>query len=50
MFDEICTDMDLKKNDEIIDILLSKNEKNINEFISNMSNYEKNFIEKFIIN
>ena len=47
--DEICTDMDLKKNDEIIDILLSKNEKNINEFISNMSNYEKNFIEIIII-
>jgi DNA polymerase-3 subunit delta len=41
--------MDLKKNDEIIDILLSKNEKNINEFISNMSNYEKNFIEIIII-
>ena len=47
--DEICTDMDLKKNDEIIDILLSKNEKNINGFISNMSNYEKNFIEIIII-
>ena len=47
--DEICTDLDLKKNDEIIDILLSKNEKNINEFISNMSNYEKNFIEIIII-
>ena len=47
--DEICTDMDLKKNDEIIDILLSKNEKNISEFISNMSNYEKNFIEIIII-
>jgi DNA polymerase-3 subunit delta len=47
--DEICTDMDLKKNDEIIDILLSKNKKNINEFISNMSNYEKNFIEIIII-
>jgi DNA polymerase-3 subunit delta len=46
---EICTDADLKKNDEIIDILLSKNEKNINEFISNMSNYEKNFIEIIII-
>ena len=46
---EICTDNDLKKNDEIIDILLSKNEKNINEFISNMSNYEKNFIEIIII-
>ena len=41
IIDEICTDVDLKKNDEIIDILLSKNEKNINEFISNMSNYEK---------
>jgi len=47
--DEICTDIDLKKNDEIIDILLSKNEKNINEFISNISNYEKNFIEIIII-
>ena len=47
--DEICTDIDLKKNDEIIDILLSKNEKNINEFISNMSNYEKNFLEVIII-
>ena len=47
--EEICTDLDLKKNDEIIDILLSKNEKNINEFISNMSNYEKNFIEIIII-
>ena len=49
VIDEICTDMDLKKNEEIIDILLSKNEKNINEFISNMSNYEKNFIEVIII-
>ena len=49
IFEEICTDADLKKNDEIIDILLSKNEKNINEFISNMSNYEKNFIEIIII-
>jgi DNA polymerase-3 subunit delta len=49
IIDEICTDTDLKKNDEIIDILLSKNEKNINEFISNMSNYEKNFIEIIII-
>jgi DNA polymerase-3 subunit delta len=47
--EEICTDVDLKKNDEIIDILLSKNEKNINEFISNMSNYEKNFVEIIII-
>ena len=47
--EEICTDIDLKKNDEIIDILLSKNEKNINAFISNMSNYEKNFIEIIII-
>ena len=27
--EEICTDVDLKRNDEIIDILLSKNEKNI---------------------
>jgi DNA polymerase-3 subunit delta len=49
IIEEICTDSDLKKNDEIIDILLSKNEKNINEFISNMSNYEKNFIEVIII-
>ena len=49
IIEEICTDEDLKKNDEIIDILLSKNEKNINEFISNMSNYEKNFIEIIII-
>jgi DNA polymerase-3 subunit delta len=47
--EEICTDVDLKKNDEIVDILLSKNEKSINEFISNMSNYEKNFIEIIII-
>ena len=49
IIEEMCTDADLKKNDEIIDILLSKNEKNINEFISNMSNYEKNFIEVIII-
>ena len=49
VIDEICTDVDLKKNEEIVDILLSKNEKNINEFISNMSNYEKNFIEIIII-
>ena len=49
VIEEICTEVDLKKNDEIIDILLSKNEKNINEFISNMSNYEKNFIEIIII-
>ena len=49
IIEEICTDVDLKKNDEIIDILLFKNEKNINEFISNMSNYEKNFIEIIII-
>jgi DNA polymerase-3 subunit delta len=49
IIDEICTDADLKKNDEIIDILLSKNEKNINEFISSMSNYEKNFIEIIIL-
>jgi DNA polymerase-3 subunit delta len=49
VIDEICTDADLKKNDEIIDILLAKNEKNTNEFISNMSNYEKNFIEIIII-
>ena len=49
VIDEICTDIDLKKNEEIIDILLSKNEKSINEFISNMSNYEKNFIEIIII-
>jgi DNA polymerase-3 subunit delta len=49
IIEEVCTDADFKKNDEIIDILLSKNEKNINEFISNMSNYEKNFIEIIII-
>jgi DNA polymerase-3 subunit delta len=49
VIDEICTDIDLKKNDEIIDILLSKNQKNINQFISNMSNFEKNFIEIIII-
>jgi DNA polymerase-3 subunit delta len=49
IIEEICTDEDLKKNDEIIDILLSKNEKNINGFISNMSNYDKNFIEIIII-
>ena len=49
IIEEICTESDLKKNDEIIDILLSKNEKNINDFISNMSNYEKNFIEIIII-
>ena len=49
IIEEICTDADLKKNDEIIDILLSKNERNINEFISNMSNYEKNFIEIIIV-
>jgi DNA polymerase-3 subunit delta len=49
IIEEVCTDEDLKKNDEIIDILLSKNEKNISEFISNMSNYEKNFIEIIII-
>jgi len=49
VIDEICTDVDLKNNNEIIDILLSKDEKNINEFISNMSNYEKNFIEVIII-
>jgi DNA polymerase-3 subunit delta len=49
IIEEICNENDLKKNDEIIDILLSKNEKNINDFISNMSNYEKNFIETIII-
>jgi DNA polymerase-3 subunit delta len=49
IIEEICTENDLKKNEEIIDILLSKNEKNINDFISNMSNYEKNFIEIIII-
>jgi len=49
IIEKICSDPDLKKNDEIVDILLSKNEKNINEFISNMSNYEKNFIEIIII-
>ena len=36
IIEEICTDVDLKKNDEIIDILLSKNQKNINDFISNL--------------
>jgi len=46
---EICTDQDLQKNDEIIDILLSKKEIHLNNFISNMSNYEKNFIEIIII-
>ena len=49
VIEEICTDPDLKKNDEIIDILLSKKESQINSFISNMSNYEKNFIEVIII-
>ena len=49
IIEEICTDPDLKKNDEIIDILLSKKESQINSFISNMSNYEKNFIEVIII-
>jgi len=49
VIEEICTDSDLKKNDEIIDILLSKKESQINSFISNMSNYEKNFIEVIII-
>ena len=49
IIEEICTDPDLQKNDEIIDILLSKKESNINDFISNMSNYEKNFIEIIII-
>jgi len=49
IIEEICTDPDLKKNDEIIDILLSKKENQINNFISNMSNYEKNFIEIIII-
>jgi len=49
IIEDICTENDLKKNDEIIDILLSKNEKNINDFISYMSNYEKNFIEIIII-
>jgi DNA polymerase-3 subunit delta len=49
IIEEICTENDLKKNEEIIDILLSKNEKNINDFISNMSNYEKNFTEIIII-
>jgi len=46
---DICTDPDLQKNDEIIDTLLSKKEIHINNFISNMSNYEKNFIEIIII-
>jgi DNA polymerase-3 subunit delta len=49
VIEEICTDLDLKKNDEIIDILLSKKESQINSFISNMSNYEKNFVEVIII-
>ena len=49
VIEEICTDPDLQKNDEIIDILLSKKESYINEFISNMSNYDKNFIEIIII-
>jgi DNA polymerase-3 subunit delta len=49
VIEEICTDPDLKKNDEIIDILLSKKESQINSLISNMSNYEKNFIEVIII-
>jgi DNA polymerase-3 subunit delta len=49
VIEEICTDPDLQKNDEIIDILLSKKEGYINEFISNMSNYDKNFIEIIII-
>jgi DNA polymerase-3 subunit delta len=49
IIEEICIENDLKKDDEIIGILLSKNEKNINDLISNMSNYEKNFIEIVII-
>ena len=49
VLEEICTDPDLQKNDEIVDILLSKKEMQINSFISNMSNYEKNFIEIIII-
>jgi DNA polymerase-3 subunit delta len=49
IIEEICIENDLKKDDEIIGILLSKNEKNINNFISNMSNYEKKFIEIIII-
>jgi DNA polymerase-3 subunit delta len=49
VIEEICTDPDLQKNDKIIDILLSKKEGYINEFISNMSNYDKNFIEIIII-
>jgi DNA polymerase-3 subunit delta len=49
VIEEICTDPDLQKNDEIIDLLLSKKEMQINNFISNMSNYEKNFIEIIII-
>jgi DNA polymerase-3 subunit delta len=49
IIEEICIENDLKKDDEIIGILLSKNEKNINDLISNMSNYEKNFIEIIII-
>jgi DNA polymerase-3 subunit delta len=49
VIEDICTDPDLQKNDEIIDTLLSKKEIHINNFISNMSNYEKNFIEIIII-
>jgi DNA polymerase-3 subunit delta len=49
VIEKICTDPDLQKNDEIIDTLLSKKEIHINNFISNMSNYEKNFIEIIII-
>ena len=48
ILEEICSEQDLQKNEEIIDILLSKNKKNINEFISNMSNYDKNYIEIII--
>jgi len=48
ILEDVCCEQDLQKNEEIIDILLSKNQKNINEFISNMSNYDKNYIEIII--
>ena len=37
VIDEICTDIDLKKNDEIIDILLSKKKKNIKLELGNIN-------------
>jgi DNA polymerase-3 subunit delta len=48
ILEDVCCEQDLQKNEEIIDILLSKNQQNINEFISNMSNYDKNYIEIII--